>query len=440
MVRGALAAICGLLSAPGAGADAAAPPTAVTIVHAGTLLAVPGEPPRRMQTLVIRRGRVAAIREGYLDAATAAPGEAAQIVDLTGAFVLPGLIDLHVHLTTDTTPGDASRTLTRTAADLALVAAGNAGRTLRAGFTTVLDLGTGYLAHEEAIYALREAIADGRTPGPRILAAGSPISPTGSSRTHRYIQAVTAAVPAQGVCDGAAGCAAAVREQIRRGADVINFYNSGSLNDLLMVEQTFTDEEMRAIVGTAHALGRKVVADGHTARGINAALRAGADIIDTAPWPDEDSWKLLAAHGASLEPHLYAFRVAFAATSGVSDDRALSPGDLRVRDVMSRPFAAATAVQRKIPLVYGSDSGIVDHGDNAGDLSELVKIGLSPMAAIEVATVNSARALGLQNEIGSLAPGMRADLIATAADPLADIAAMRHIVYVMRDGQACMAE
>lgn len=406
------------------------------VVHAGTLLAIPGQPPLHRQTLVISDGRIAAIRDGFLAPSDVAADGGTRLVDLSSKFVMPGLIDLHVHLTTEVSPGGRRRTVKQGAAELALVAQYNAERTLAAGFTTVLDLGTGFEAHEEAIYALRAAVTEGRVAGPRILAVGSPISATGSSRTGRFNTAVAAALPPQGVCNGADACAAAVREQVRRGADAINFYNSGSLNDVELAAQTFTDEEMRAIVTTAHALGRKVIADGHTAAGINAALRAGADIIDTAPWPDAETWTLLEKTRAFFEPHMYAFRVASEPVGTGTATAALLPVTRRVQDVLSRPFSAQTAHQHGVRLAYGSDTGIVQHGDNAGEFGELVGIGLTPMEAIVVATVNSAAAIGRLGDIGTLETGKRADLIATDGNPLENIAALRRIAFVMRDGLA----
>jgi imidazolonepropionase-like amidohydrolase len=407
----------------------------VIVIHAGMLLAVPGEEAKARQTLIIRDGRIAEVRGGFVPVEDAGAG--AQVIDLSRQFVLPGMIDLHVHLTTEAEEGEAMRVVTRDAADLALVALRHARETLDAGFTTVLDLGTARQAHNEAVYALRRAIEGGIAAGPRLLIAGSPISATGSSRTGHFVDDVEAVVGPDGVCDGPEACSRAVREQVANGADAINLYNTGSIGDLRLVEQAMTDSEMRAVIGTAHALGRRVIADGHTALGINAALRSGADIIDTAPWPDPESLQLMRRNEVFLVPHMHAFVVAVGdmrSGSTTVADASDSPILVRLRSVLSHPFSAKRAHESGVRLAYGSDTGIVRHGDNAGDLLQLVRIGLSPTQAIAVATLNSAQAVGLRQEIGSLEVGKRADIIATERNPLDDIGELRSVTFVMRDG------
>lgn len=408
-------------------------PGELLLVHAGTLIAVPGQPPRMRQTLLVRDGRILDVRSGFVSAEQA--GEpAARVIDLSDQYVLPGLIDLHVHLTTEVQSGGALRSVTQSSADLALVARRHAAETLAAGFTTVLDMGTGRAIDTEALRAVRSEIRAGRVAGPRMLLVGSPISATGGSRTGRYASAVQAALGPLSTCDGADECRRVVREQVAAGADAINFYNTGSLNDVDLADVSMTDAEMKAIVDTAHELGRKVIADGHKAAGVNAALRAGADIIDTAPWPDEETWRLFQS-GASLEPHLHAFVIAGQLTSGSSGQNPPAPADARVRDVLSRPFAAQTAAAKDVRLAYGSDTGIVQHGDNAGDLEEWVRLGMTPARALKIATIDSAASIGLSQEVGSLTPGKSADLIATREDPLKDIRAVRRLSTVMQAGR-----
>ena len=404
----------------------------VLIIHAGSLLAVPGGDVQADQTIIVENGKVSRIEDGFINPSNG------RLVDLSCCFVLPGLIDLHVHLTSRLTPGGSLRVVTETSADLALRSAEFARLSLEAGFTTVLDLGTGRRAHEEAIYALRRATREHRLPGPRIIAVGSPSSHTGKSRTGLYRAEVEAVIGPEGVCNGADDCRRAVREQVKRGADAINFYNSGSLLDEYLVEQTFTDAEMRAIIETAHALGRKVIADGHTALGVNAALRAGADIIDTVPWPDDKTWDLLKETGAFFVPHLYAYEVSIG-----DDEESLRSGTTgwlaepilnRLLSIKQQPYSAQEAHKRGFTLAFGSDVGVVEHGDNAGEFQELIKIGMTPMEAIETATVNAAAALGIEDQVGSLKPGLSADLIAVVADPLADINELKKVVFVMREG------
>ncbi|MFT5133677.1 MAG: imidazolonepropionase-like amidohydrolase, partial [Gammaproteobacteria bacterium] len=341
------------------------------VIHAGTLLAVPGEAALKQQSVVIENGKVLRVEAGYINIPDS------EYIDLRCCFVLPGLIDLHVHLTSPVEPGGQLRVVTESSADLAIRAVQFAKRTLEAGFTTVVDLGTGHRNHAEAIFALRRATQAHKVAGPRIIAAGSPISPTGLSRTALYRAEVEAVVGPEGVCNGADDCRRAVREQVKSGADIINFYNTGSLLDEYMVEQTFTDEEMRAIVETAHALGRRVIADGHSARGVNAALRAGADIVDTVPWPDEDTWRLLKKTGAFFVPHLYAFEASLGDT-----EESLRSGTThwlpepilkRLLSVKQNPYSAVEAHKRGINIAFGSDTGVIEHGDNASEFVELVK-------------------------------------------------------------------
>ncbi|MEJ8566103.1 amidohydrolase family protein [Elongatibacter sediminis] len=411
------------------------------LIQIGWLLSDPARPPLENIILVVRDGRITDLRDGT-DRRDADAGM--RQVDLKDKYVVPGFIDLHVHLTTPASPGGELRTVSQSGADLALVALELGQRNLAAGFTTVVDLGTGRRAHDEAIYALRKAIAEGRVTGPRIVVAGSPLSPTGASRTGRYRPAVDAAISPPGVCDGADDCRRVVREQIAAGADIINVYNSGSLNDPHMVQQTFTDEEFAVIIETAHALGRRVIADGHTAAGINAALRAGADIVDTAPWPDDESWRLMRANNTVFVPHLYAFeQVVGDAPESLADGTMHwipSPIMKRLYDIKNQPYSAERAYREGVALAFGSDTGVIPHGANGGEFAELVRIGLTPAEAIGTATSVAAGALGLERELGTLEVGKVADLVAVNANPLENIRVLEHVRFVMKGGRVVRDE
>ena len=406
------------------------------MVHAGKVLTNPGKAPLTNQTIHVRDGLIVRLEPGFVTA------KGAVIVDLRDAFVLPGLIDLHVHLTTAPHPGGDLDDVTKTSADLALVGAMHAQRLLTAGFTTVLDLGTGRRNHEEAVFALRDAINDGRLSGPRILAVGSPLSVPGQSRTAGFSDAVEAAVGPVNACSGADACRRTVREQVKRGADVISFYNTGSLLSDPSPAQTFTDEEMRAIVATAHALGRPVVADGGNtpgdASGINAALRAGVDSIDTATYPDEETWSLLKRHDAYFVPHLYALEAAVGDTPNTLNQGTMGWLPLSVLEFLyelkQEPPSAIAAHEAGVRFAFGSDPGVFPHGQNAREFAELVRVGLTPMEAITSATSAAADMLGRSAEIGAIEPGKTADLIATADNPLQDIRTLERVIWVMKGG------
>jgi imidazolonepropionase-like amidohydrolase len=413
-----------------------------TILHVGLLISAPDEMPSRETTLVVSGGRIASIHRGYRQAAELDIHGAVQTIDLRNRAVLPGFIDLHVHLTTEVAPGESLREVAQTDADLALVAARNAQLTLMAGVTTVLDLGTSRRSHELAVYALRRAVESGWVDGPRVLSVGSPLSAPGSSRTNSFRPEVEDRVAAQGVCSGAEDCRREVREQIRRGADVISFYNTGSL--LLgksSPPQTFTDDEMRAIVETAHSLGKKALADGGNtpgdASGINAALKAGADWIDTATYPDRETWELLRQGAKHLVPHTYALRAVVANPDDHSDGSMpwlSTPAHEFLAGLAQESPSAAIAIRQGVRLAMGSDTGVFPHGDNLHELIELVALGMTPQQALEAATTSAADALG-RSDIGRIAPGAVADLVGLEGDPLGDITQVLNVRFVMRDGR-----
>ena len=415
-----------------------------TIVWTGTALLIPGQSPVKNQSIVLRNGRIQSIAPGRLSAAAIAVDPAdVRTVDLTCCFVMPGFFDLHVHLTTEQGPATALDEVTLNAADLVLRAARNAELTLSAGFTTVVDMGTGRRAHELAIYAVRDAISAGRIAGPRILAVGSPISSPGNSRTAHYTREIDAALGTEAVCSGVESCSRAVREQVARGADVINFYNTGSLLRPNSPPQTFTDAEMKAIVSTAHSLNRKVVADGagtpQSAAGVDAAIRAGSDWVDTVIYPGKDTWALLSRSGHMYAPHLYAM------VAAVGDDEAhLSDGSMgwlptpvleTLLKLKNERPAAVSARAASIKMVFASDAGVFAHGHNAGEFVEYVRSGLTPMQAIVTATVNAASVSGLLDESGTLEVGKRADLIAVKTDPLQDVRALECVQTVIHAGE-----
>jgi imidazolonepropionase-like amidohydrolase len=413
---------------PAASRAAAAQPT--TFVQAGRLLADPAsgrvEP---NQTIVIRGGRVVEIRAGFL----VAPQAQDTVIDLHDRFVLPGLIDSHTHLCHQNGPNDKINRVTKTAADYAIDGAHFAAVTLQAGFTTVADLGD----ENDAIFALRDGIAAGLVPGPRVVAAGNVISPHGGEGdVYGYRPDVVKVLERPNLCSGADDCRRVVRQQVQRGADLIKIVATGAvLSDAAAgVDQQFTDEELRAIIETAHALGRRVTAHAHGANGINAALRAGIDSIEHGTFLDQESIRLFKAHGAYLIPTLLAGATV---TQWASDPHTFLSPQAQAKALLVGPKMldmARRAHTAGVKMAFGTDASVAPHGTNAREFALLVKAGFTPLEAIQAATVAAADHLELAAEIGSLAPGKAADMIAVARDPLEDVTALQDVRFVMKGG------
>ena len=408
----------------------------VTVVHAGRLLDKPGSAPRGPSTVIIRNGKIVEVLSGYQPGPTGAT-----LIDLKDKFVLPGLIDSHVHLDSDA-GGDAAliESFTDSPARAAYRTAGNAKKTLMAGFTTVRNLGDG----SGATLALRDAVAAGELPGPRIIDAGRSISTTSGhmDATLSVSEDLHGSIGQENLCDGVESCRQAVRKQIRRGVDVIKIATTGGVNSRIgsgLGRQIF-DDEVKALVDTAHLYGKKVAVHAHSDDGINAALAVGADSIEHGTMLTDETIKLFKAAGAYYVPTL-------STVNGYIERLAANP-NAYPPDVLTKVKwrigvtgkSLAKAYPAGVKIAFGTDAGVSKHGKNADEFELMVKYGMPASAAIQAATMNAATLLGVDKQVGSLEPGKAADLIAVAGDPIVDITTLKSVRFVMKDGRVFKAE
>jgi imidazolonepropionase-like amidohydrolase len=432
-----LLAAVSLLSATGVAAQTPAPAPVspvegTTFVQVGRLLADPATGiVQRDKTLVIEGNRIVAVRDGFV-------GEG-RIVDLRSSFVLPGLIDSHVHLTGEQNPNSRLENVTESDVDQAFAGARFARRTLMAGFTTVADLG----ATNETIFGLRDAVRRGDVPGPRIIASGEAVSVHGGhGDVNGYREDIMHLFSGESICSGVEDCMRAVRLQVRSGADIIKITATGGVlsNTAAGLGQQFSDEELAAIVGAAHRMGRQVTAHAHGVDGINAFLRAGGDSIEHGTYLNDESIRLFRREGTYLVPTLLAGDFVTRIAQGPDNfftpaqtAKALQAGP-QMLDMLRRAHAGG------VRIAFGTDSGVSPHGSNAQEFALLVRAGMTPLETIQAATVNAAAHLRISQEAGRITAGMPADLIAVGGDPLTDVTELERVRFVMRGGVVYRAE
>jgi imidazolonepropionase-like amidohydrolase len=402
----------------------------VTVIHAGTLLAVPGSAPRRNASIVVRGNRIAEVRDGFVDL----PG--ARVVDLRGGTVMPGFIDMHVHMRgLDDRMQARLQASVRDYEDEAYTAQINARRTLLAGFTTVRDLGN----NPRLIFSLRDAINGGMFAGPTIIAAGQGISVSGGHSDPRNgLNRDLYHIEAERVintCNGPADCRRAVRDQISLGAEVIKIAATGGVlsNVAGGLNQQMLPDEMAAIVETAKSFGRRVAAHAHGVDGINAALRAGVDSIEHGTFTNDDTFRLYRQSGAYYVPTLIAPAAAVADGQRGALTQAQFDKAREAAGNAERSFARAG--RENIKIAFGTDSGVSRHGDNAQEFALMVRNGMAPMAAIRSATVDAATLLGRLDRIGTIEAGKDADIIAVEGDPTQNIRLLENVGFVMKHGR-----
>jgi imidazolonepropionase-like amidohydrolase len=423
------------LAALGAFASAAfAAPSAdaaeqIVAIRAGKLVDVVAGKVLNDQTILVSKDRITAV--GPAGSVTVPPG--ARTIDLSGATVLPGLVDAHVHLTGDPNL-HGYRSLGVSDIRAALYGAHSAKTTLEAGFTTVRNVGASGFGD----VALRDAINEGELEGPRMRVAGYAIGIKGGHCDNNLLPA-DFHYTENGVADGPWQARAKVREMAKYGADTIKVCASGgvlSKGDEAGAQQ-LTLEEMKAIVEEAHKLGRRVAAHAHGASSIRDAILAGVDSVEHASLIDDEGIRLAREKGTYIVMDIYNddFILQEGARAGMlpeSLEKEKIVGQLQ-RDNFRKAFRAG------VRMAFGTDAGVYPHGDNARQFFYMVKYGMTPMQAIQAATINGADLLGWKDRIGSVTPGKYADLIAVSGDPLADPAELTRVKFVMKGGAVVKA-
>ena len=418
------------LAAVAVGAQAPAEASSSQVwIHAGRVIAIPGEAPRGATTIVVQDGRIAAIHDGFRPAPAGV-----KVLDLKARTVLPGLIDSHTHLSSDRAGNEGiAASVTDSLPLSSYETQWNGMKTLRAGFTTVRNLGD----EKGKVLAYKEAVKRGWVQGPRILDAGESLSTTGGHMDGRVGLAddVHPMIATENLCDGADDCRRAVRRQVGRGADVIKFATTGGVNSGTGLATRMFEDEARALIDTAHAYGRKVAVHAHGLEGIKLAVRLGADSIEHGTMIDTDTAKLMAKNGTFYVPTL-------STVNGYLERLAANPNAYPPAvkaQIDWRIGITGKSLQIAYPLgvriAYGTDAGVSKHGRNADEFELLVKFGMPAAEAIKAATINAAMLLGLEKETGTLEVGKSADIIAVDGDPLADVRVLKAMKFVMARGE-----
>ncbi len=401
-----------------------------TLIHAGELLAVPGESPSSRQTIVIENDRIVEIRNGFVDAA-GFDGDV-NVIDLRNKFVLPGLMDMHVHLQFELGPKNDSDALKMSDQLVQMRSIHFAMNTLKAGFTTVRDVGS----MPQEMYAMRDAIEKGWIEGPRIIAAGG----VGITGGHADISGVSPDLmemfTSPNVCDGPYDCRRAARNVIKYGADLIKITSTGGVmtDRATGTGQQMEMDELKEVVMAAARMGRKVASHAHHEDGIVAALEAGVASIEHGSYTGPRAIKLFKETGAYLVPTLLAGKTV--ATLAVEADfmsDVVKAKAIRVGNDMAGSFERAH--KAGVNIAYGTDSGISRHGTNAEEAVLMVENGMSEMDVIVSATINAADLIDMSDSIGTIEAGKFADIIAVDASPLANIDELLDVDFVMKSGK-----
>ncbi len=401
-----------------------------TLIHCGNLLDGTRPDLQREVTVVVEGNKITSVQKGY-----ATPAGTDRVVDLKTKTVLPGLIDMHVHLDHESRRGGAIDGFTTNVADMAYNGAKNAKTTLMAGFTTVRDLGSS----NGVVISLRNAINRGIADGPRIFTSGKSIATTGghADPTNGYRSDLMGDPgPDDGVINGPDDARKAVRQRYKEGSDLIKITATGGVlsNAKDGSGPQFTEEEAKAIVDAAKDYGFAVAAHAHGAEGMKRAIRAGVQTIEHGTYMDDEAIELFKKNGTYYVPTIIAGRtVADSARIMGFYPPLVTPKALAVGPKIQATFARA--YKAGVNIAFGTDAGVYTHGNNAKEFEYMVEAGMPPLEAIRAATVTNAKLLGMSTQIGSIEAGKFADLIAVDESPLQNIKTLQAVQFVMKDGK-----
>jgi len=411
-----------LVASIAAGAVAQQPAT--VLVRAARIIDGRGGAPLIGAALLIRGDRIERV-------GLAAELRADRVIDLGSATVLPGLIDLHTHLTDEVGTNWERALLTTTPGKAAIFGAKNAHDTLLAGFTTCRDMGPTWPYVD---IDLRYAIEKGAVAGPRLLVAGNYVSATGGAGDARQFSIYVDVPVVQNLADGVDAVRRAVRTNFKHGADFVKILATGAVmsQGIPPGAQQYSDAELAVAVEEATRWGRHVAAHAHGADGIKAALRAGVRTVDHGSMLDEEGARLLKAKGAYFAPTLYVGQTILEDHAELNIPAHQVERERAMTGTQERAFKLA--LSEKLPIVFATDAGVFPHGRNAREFAIRVRLGQAPMQAIEGATRLAAEAIGWSDRVGTLEPGRYADLIAVSGDPLKDITELERVSFVMKGG------
>ena len=400
-----------------------------TLIHAGNLIDVKNGEVLKEQTVVVADGRITGVETGYREA-----GEGDEVINLKGATVMPGWLDMHVHIASEQSPTRFIERFTLEPADSAYRSVVYARRTLMAGFTTVRDLGTAYGLAQ----SLRRATVEGWVEGPRIFTAGRSLATTGghADPTNGVNSSLRGDPgPAEGVVNSVEDAWKAVRNRYKEGSDLIKITATGGVLSQAKSGQNpqFTVEEIEAIVTAAKDYGYKVAAHAHGTEGMKRAVLGGVSSIEHGTYMDKEVMRLMKRRGTYYVPTIVAGKfVAEKAEIPGYFSELVRPKAAAIGPLIQETFAEA--YKEGVPIAFGTDTGVSPHGDNWKEFLYMVEAGMPLMEAIQSATVSAADLLDQSDNLGSIEAGKYADIIAVPGNPFADIDLIGKVSFVMKEG------